>query len=96
MAGHRPPDQVRGQALAAHTALARADAPGFLRRVRFLSFRRRQAGIVRRLCRFAKLCLKFRGPCRQGLNLRPKREDQRVLLGVAQVVEVRELGHAQG
>ena len=37
--------------------------------------------------------LERRNPCRQALHLRPQRPNQGVLVGVAQVAEVRKLGH---
>ena len=87
-------DQWAAAALAAQAALARSDTLRFLRLVRLLPLRWRQAGIVRGLRRIAELCLEFRDPRHQRLDLRPKREDQRVLFSVAQIAEVRRLGHA--
>ena len=86
-------DQWAAAALAAQAALARSDTLRFLRLVRLLPLRWRQAGIVRGLRRVAELCLEFRDPRHQRLNLRPKREDQGVLFSVAQIAEVRRLGH---
>jgi hypothetical protein len=79
---------------AAKAARTRSNTLGFLWLVRFLPLRWRQAGIIRRLPGFAEPCFKRRNPGRQALHLRPKRLDQRVLFGVAQVVEVGKLGHA--
>ena len=81
---------------ATQAAFARSGTPGFLRLVRLLTLRRRQAGIVRGFRRFVELCFKLRNPCRQVLHLRPQRVDQGVFLGVAQVVKVRKPEHAPG
>ena len=81
---------------ATQAAFARSGTPGFLRLVRLLTLRRRQAGIVRGFRRFVKLCFEYRNPCRQVLHLHPQRLDQGVFLGVAQVVKVRKLQHAPG
>jgi hypothetical protein len=70
---------------------ARSGTPGFLRLVRLLTLRWRQAGIVRGFRRFVKLCFEYRNPCRQVLHLHPQRPDQGVFLGAAQVVKVRKL-----
>lgn len=78
----------------AQTALARADAPGFLGQAGLLSFGRGHAGIVGGLRRFGELGFEFRDASCQGLNPRPKRVDQRVFFSVAQVAEVGKLGHA--
>jgi len=88
--------QRAATALATQAAFARSDALGFLRVVRLLTLRRRQAGIVRGLRRFVELSFEPRDPRRPALNLRPQLPDQGVFLGVAQVVEVGKLGHAPG
>ena len=81
---------------ASHAALARPDAFGFLRLVRFLPLRRRQARIVRGLRWFVAPRFKHRYPCRQALHLRPQCPDQGILLGVTQAIEVRKRRHAPG
>ena len=92
--GHRLV-RVAGQrtaaAFTAQAALARSGSLGCLRPVRLLRLRWRQAGIVRRLRRFVEPGFERRDPRRQRLNLRPQRVDQGVFLGVAQMVEVREV-----
>jgi hypothetical protein len=73
---------------ATKAALARPDAFGFLRLVRLLTLRWRQAGIVWGLRRLVELGFERRNPRRQALHLRPQAPDQGILLGVAQVAEV--------
>jgi hypothetical protein len=80
-------------ALAAQTALAWAVSPGFLRLVGLLALRWRQARIVRRLRWLAEPGFKCRNPPLGRLKPLKQRQDQRVLLGVAQVAEVGKLGH---
>ena len=73
-------------ALAAQAALAWSDTLRFLGRVRLLPLRWWQAGIGRGLRWITELCLEFRDPRHQRLNLRPKRQDQGVLFSVARVL----------
>ena len=80
--------------MATQAALAWSDTLGFLRLVRPLTLRRRQAGIVRGFTGLREPRLKIGNPRRQVLHLCPQRPDQGVLLGVAQVVEVGKLRHA--
>ena len=76
--------QAAAAALAAQASFARA---GWLRRVRavrLLPLGRRHTGVVRRLRGIAQPLLQGREPRRQRHDLLPKRDDQRVLLRVAQ------------
>jgi hypothetical protein len=88
IAGKRP-----ATTLPAQTALARAVPPRLLYLVGLLSPRRRQAGIVRRLRRLGQLRLQLGDPTLCRLKPLPQRQDQRILLGVAQLAEVGQYGH---
>ena len=80
-------------ARAPQAAFARSDTLGFLRLVRLLTLRRRQAGIVRGFRRFAEPCFKLGNPPLGRFKTLPQRPDQGILLGVTQVVEVGKLEH---
>ena len=75
--------QAAATALAAQAALARAGRLGRVGAVRLLPLGRRQTGVVRCLRRVQPL-LQGREPRRQRHDLLPQRDDQRVLLRVAQ------------
>ncbi len=79
---------------AAQAAWTRATARRLVP-VRLLALRRRYAGVARCLGRSTKLRLQLRDPSRQRLNLRPKRQDQSILVIVRQSAQVRKLGHPQ-
>jgi hypothetical protein len=85
--------QRTAAAFAAQTAFARPGALGLLRPVRLLTFRRRQAGIVRRFAGLGEQRFKLGNMPLGRLKALAQRPDQGVLLGVAQVVEVELLGH---
>ena len=78
---------------ATETAMARALPFGLLRMVGLLPLRRRHAGIVRCLRRLAELGFEFRNPPLSHVKSLPERSDQRIFLGVAQIIEVGELRH---
>jgi hypothetical protein len=86
-------DQRAATTFAAQAALARSNALGFLQLVRLLTLRRWQAGIVRGFARLDKPRLKLSDTPLGCLKALPQRPDQRVLLAVAQVVELGKLGH---
>jgi hypothetical protein len=79
--------------LATQTALPWVASPGFLRLVGLLPLRWRQAGIVGRLRRLAEPGFKLRNPPLGRLKPLKQRQDQHVLLGVAQSAKVGKLGH---
>jgi hypothetical protein len=81
--------------LPAEAALPRAIPPRLLRLVGLLSLRRRQAGIVRRLRRLGELRLQLGDPTLCRVQPLPQRQDQRILLGVAQLAEVGQYAHAK-
>jgi hypothetical protein len=86
-------DQWAANAFAAHAGLARSNTLGFLRLVRLLTLRRRQAGIVRGFTRLDEPRLKLGDALLGRLKALPQCPDQGVLFGVAQGVEVGKLGH---
>jgi hypothetical protein len=79
--------------LTTQTALARPAAFGLLRLIGLLPLRWWQAGIPGCLRRLAELGFEFRDALFGCLKSLPQRLDQRVLLGVAQLAEVGNLGH---
>ena len=94
--GHRlvgMADQRTAAAFSAKAALARSDTLGLLRLVRLLTLRRGKAGIVRGFAGFCGPRFKLGNAPLGRLKALPQRPDQGVFLGVAQVVEVGELGH---
>jgi hypothetical protein len=90
IAGQRP-----AATLPAEATPPRAIPPRLLRLVGLLSLRRRHAGIVRRLRWLGELRLQLVDPTLRRVKPLPQRQDQRILLGVAQLVEVRQCGHAK-
>src|SRR3954447_19431148 len=92
-AGRRPGDdklirllrERATTALASDAALARAAPLLPLRAVRFLPRRWRQARVVRGLRRLFQLRLQLRYARGERLDLRPERQDQRVLLSLRQL-----------
>jgi len=90
VAGQRP-----ATTLPAEATLPRAIPPRLLRLVGLLSLRRRQAGIVRRLRRRGELRLQLGDPTLCRVKPLQQRQDQRILLGVAQLAQVGQYGHAK-
>ena len=96
LGGHRL-IRIGGQGVAAafssQATQARADPFAFLRSVGLLAFRWWGAGVIRGLRRIGRFGFKRLDARGQELNLRPERQDQGVLLGVAQVGEGRWRGY---
>jgi len=90
IAGKRP-----AATLPTDAALARAVARRLLRSVGLLSLRRWQARIVRCLWRLREPGFQRGDTTLCCFKPLPKRQDQRILLGVAQLAEVGQGGHAQ-